>query len=514
MSGSPTFPAAVVATPHYLASSAGVAVLADGGNAVDAIVAANLALGIVAPYYCGYGGDLLALVHDGGYHALRGVGRASEHATIGLVRDRTGAADMPVLGAHAVTVPGAVDGWFRLLERWGTRSFGELARAALRYANDGFTVTESGAHRFLGCRRLYRAFPAWLAAYEDVRAGDHLRQPALGRLVALLAADGPEAYYRGPVADAIVAAIDAGGGTLTLDDLAAHRGEWVEPLHATFLGHEVFELPPPTQGVTALEALRIADGLDLGADDVDRHHLLIEAAKLALADRDEHVGDPDAMRVSPSALLADEWIADRRAVIDPARASRPRPRPAPDGGTAYLCAADGDGLLVSLIQSNFLAAGSGVHVPEWGINLQNRGSSFRLDELHVNALAPRKLPMHTLIPAMAARDGAPVLVFGAMGGHGQAQTHLQLLVRMLLDGDDAQRAISAPRWVVDPGSWWLTAESRFDDELLRRLADRGHVVRVGYEHDDAMGHAHAIERRPAGYRAGTDPRSEGAVLGC
>jgi gamma-glutamyltranspeptidase/glutathione hydrolase len=507
------FRAGAVATPHHLASSAGLAVLADGGNAIDAIVAANLALGVVAPYYCGYGGDLLAIVHDGDVHGYRGVGRAPAGATVATVRDRTGSDTMPVLGAHAVTVPGAVDGWFALLERWGSRSFGDLARTARTYAAEGFPVSAAGGHRFLGCRRLYRRFPAWSAAYADAAPGAVLRQPGLARLIDALAADGPDAYYRGPVADAIVATLAAEGATMTTDDLATHAGAWVTPLRAPFRDVEVLELPPPTQGVAALEALRILDGFELGRDDDRRHHLMIEAVKLALADRDDHVGDPDVMRVAPEALLDAAHVEDRRAAIDPERARHPRPRPGPAGGTAYLCAADRDGLLVSLIQSNFTAAGSGVHVPDWGINLQNRGSSFTFVDDHVNVLAPSKLPMHTLIPAFALRDGAPWLVFGSMGAHGQPQTHAQLLVRMLVDGLDPQQAIDAPRWRVDPGTWWVNVESRFDQELLRRLADRGHALQHGYAFDDMAGHAHAIELAPAGFRAGTDPRAEGAVLG-
>jgi len=509
----PWFTDGVVATPHYLASSAGLRVLADGGNAVDAIVAANLALGVVAPYYCGYGGDLLAIVHDGDVHAYRGVGRAPAAATVETIVERAGTDVMPVLGAHAVTVPGAVDGWFALLERWGTRTFDELAKIARRYADEGFTVSAAGAHRLLGCQQLYRRFPAWSAAYADVAVGTRLRQPGLARLIDLLATDGADAYYRGPVAAAAVDELNAAGSVMARDDFAAHRGEWVEPMGATFRGVEVLELPPPTQGVTALEALRIADGLELGRDDVERHHLLIEAMKLALADRDDHVGDPAAMRIDAGELLDDARIAAHRAVIDPARAHRPRPRPGPDGGTAYLCAADRDGLLVSLIQSNFTAAGSGVHVSDWGLNLHNRGSSFRLDESHVNAIGPAKLPMHTLIPALAMRDGVPWLVFGSMGAHGQPQTHLQLLVRMLVDGDDPQVAIHAPRWRIDPATWWVRVESRFDQEMLRCLADRGHALQIGFAYDDQAGHAHAIECTPGGYRVGTDPRAEGAALG-
>jgi gamma-glutamyltranspeptidase/glutathione hydrolase len=212
-------------------------------------------------------------------------------------------------------------------------------------------------------------------------------------------------------------------------------------------------------------------------------------------------------------LFSDSWVQRRRDAIDPERASTPVPMPGPDGGTIYLCATDRDGLLVSLIQSNFTAAGSGVHVPAWGINLQNRGSSFVLRADHPNAMGPAKLPMHTLIPAMALRDGAPWLVFGSMGGHGQLQTHVQVLVRILVDGDDPQDAISAPRFAVDPGTWDVAMESRYSTDLIDDLRRRGHEVRVSRDYDDGMGHAHAIELLAPGYRAAYDPRSEGAALG-
>jgi gamma-glutamyltranspeptidase/glutathione hydrolase len=212
-------------------------------------------------------------------------------------------------------------------------------------------------------------------------------------------------------------------------------------------------------------------------------------------------------------LLADEWIKARCADVDPTRATDPTPRPAADGGTAYLCAADVDGLAVSLIQSNFASIGAGVHVPEWGINLQNRGSSFRLRPGHVNALAPSKLPMHTLIPAMVLRDGRPSIVFGTMGGHGQLQTHLQVLTRLLRDGAELQSAISAPRWAVDPGTWRVDAESRFDESWFDGMAALGHTVASRRPYDDGMGHAHAIAFEPAGLAIATDPRTEGAALG-
>ena len=501
-----------VAGPHYLASEAGAAVLAAGGNAMDAAIAANLTLGVVAPYYCGYGGDLLAIVWDGEAHGYRSTGRAPAAATIEVLH-AAGVTEMPELGPHTVTVPGAVQGWFDLLERFGTRDFEELARPAARYAETGFPITSFAAELFDGCRAIYAGYTDFLGAYPPLPAGQRLVQAGLGRTIQLLSREGSDAYYRGVIGEAISSTVQRHGGLLTADDLASHRGEWVAPLRSTFRGAEVLELPPPTQGVAALEALRILDGFDLEGDTPDRHHLMIEAAKLALVDRDTHVSDPQHMHIEPEVLFSDEWVAARRAAIDPARAAAPRPAPARDGGTAYLCAADSAGMLVSLIQSNFLAAGSGVHVPEWGINLQSRGSSFTLDPAHVNALAPSKLPMHTLIPALALRDGGPWLVFGTMGGHGQAQTHVQVLARMLLDGLDPQEAVAAARWNVDPGTWTVAAEDRFGDEWVRDLAGRGHRIRVTRGYDTHMGHAHAIEVCGDSYLAGSDPRCEGAVLG-
>jgi gamma-glutamyltranspeptidase/glutathione hydrolase len=277
---------------------------------------------------------------------------------------------------------------------------------------------------------------------------------------------------------------------------------------------EVAELPPPTQGAAVLEILRILDGFELAALAPDqRAHLVIEAVKTGLRDRDDHISDPAAMPVSADVLYGDPWVAERRAAIDPERARVPAPGHPQRGGTAYLCAADGDGLLVSLIQSNFLAFGSGVHVPDWGINLNNRGSSFVLDEGHVNALAPSKRPMHTLIPAMVLRDGAPELVFGTMGGDAQAQVHAQVLTQIIDDGADPQAAIDTPRWRVETSDWKLRVERRADPALLADLAARGHDILETPAYDTGMGHAHAIALRPHGYAVATDPRAEGAAVG-
>ncbi len=507
------FPRAGLATPHYLASGAGAAELARGGNAIDAIVAANLALGVVAPYLCGYGGDLFAIVWDGELHGYLGSGRSPANATIEVVSELLGE-DPLLVGPHSVTVPGAIAGWFDLLERWGTRSFADLARDAIRYAREGFELTPMGALSCRGFRGLYRGLDDWQAIYGKLEAGDVLRQPALAGLIELLAEGGPAAYYQGPVASAIAAALQRGGGLMDEADLAVHVGEWAAPMRARYRDVEIAELPPPTQGVAVLEIMRILDGFDLPAmAPADRAHLVVEAVKIGLRDRDDHITDPAHARIPPEALLADEWIDSRRASIDPARAQVPAPGHPQRGGTAYLCAADGDGLLVSLIQSNFLGFGSGVHVPEWGINLNNRGSSFALDESRVNALAPSKRPMHTLIPAMMLRDGKPSLVFGSMGGDAQAQVHAQLLTQIVDDGADPQAAIDTPRWRVEPLDWKLRVEQRADPDVVADLAARGHEIIETAAYDGGMGHAHAIAVHPHGYAVATDPRAEGAAVG-
>ena len=521
MSRARAFARAAVSTPHYLASLAGASVLADGGNAVDAVVAANLALGVVAPYYCGPGGDLLAIVWDGAPRGYRSAGRAPAAATVERVRDLVGADGMAVNGPHTVTVPGAVRGWFDLLERFGSRSFGTLVAPARALALDGFTLTAPGAYRLAGSLAIPRALgiddAELMAAYPGIRPGALVRQPALARTFDSLAADGPDAFYGGPIGKAVADTVARHGGCMTPDDVAEHSAEWVTPMRAPFLGRTVVQLPPPAQGVTALEMLRLADSLHesgaLGAPGADRTHLLVEMAKLALADRDAYVSDPAHMPLPAERLVDDEWIAARRAAIDRRHARPIRPRHLANGGTAYLCCADGDGLLVSLIQSNFTNLGSGLHVSEWGINLHNRGASFSLDPAHVNVIAPRKLPMHTLMPAMVLDGGRPTHVYGSMGGHAQAQVHLQLLVDLFVDGHDPQAAIDAPRWVVDPTTAVLQVEARVPHDERAELARRGHEVRVVRDFDDAMGHAHCIAVAEHGYLVAGDPRAESAALG-
>ncbi|MBW3562870.1 MAG: gamma-glutamyltransferase family protein [Actinobacteria bacterium] len=503
---------ACVVSPHHHASAAGAEVLRDGGNAVDAAIAANLMLSVVTPYHCGPGGDLLALVWQRdrivGYQSI---GRAPAAADRDRLVDLLGSEVMPARGPHTVTVPGAVAGWFELLDRYGTSSFGHLVRPAIVRAADGFVPSAEGAAHVAGFAT-ETDDEDWHAIYGEVRAGEPLRQPGLARLLRTLAEQGPDAFYRGPIAEAVVGKVRGTGGVLTAADLAAHAGAWVELLTGTFRDLVVVEHPPPTQGVTALQALAIADGLDLPDDPAGRTHLLVEAMRLALADRAAHLADPDAMRVRPAQLLGPSWIRERRARVTTDDVAAVGHGLAGPGDTAYLCAADADGMLVSLIQSNYRGFGSGLTVPGWGLNLHDRGAAFSLDRSAPSVLAPRRQPPHTLIPAMAVREGRPVLVFGTMGGDGQAQTHLQLLDR-LTRGATVDEAIAAPRWFVSPADGTVAVEDRLGEPIIRGLADRGHRVAVLGSHEHLMGHAHAIAITGDGYVAATDPRTEGAVHG-
>ncbi len=509
------FPTACVASPHYLASSAGLAVLASGGNALDAAIATNLTLGVVTPYLCGYGGDLFAIVwKDGSVFAYNGSGRAPAGATPESVRRAAGADRMPTFGPLPVTVPGAIEAWFALLERFGTLWFGDLVRQARRYAHEGFVPSEAAEASIARAKERFADSPEWMAVYGRARAGDLLQQPGLARTIDMLSTDGPDALYRGQIGQALVDQVTAEGGLLSEQDLAEHQGEWVDPISVEYGGVEVLELPPNTQGIAVLEALRIVETFGgLPPDGAERHHLLMEAMKLSLADRDAYVTDPHDMRVPVEDLIADDWISNRTQGLDPRRAHVPQPGRAAVGGTAYLCAADADGMCVSLIQSNYMGFGSGLTIPDWGINLQNRGAFFSLDPGHVNAIGPRKRTLHTLIPAMALRDGRPWLVFGSMGGDGQAQTHLQLLTRIIDDGQDLKQAIDAPRWVISPEDWTVVAESRFGAGWVDDLRGRGHRISVTGEYDHTMGHAHAVLVEDHGYAGATDPRCEGAVMG-
>ncbi|HET9441928.1 MAG TPA: gamma-glutamyltransferase, partial [Acidimicrobiales bacterium] len=350
------FATACLATPHYLATHAGAAVLREGGNAVDAAVAANLVLGVVAPYTCGIGGDCFALIWDGQLHGYNGSGRAPASATPAAVLDRLDAPPgapsvLPRDGPLTITVPGAVDAWFALLDRFGTRTFARVAEPAIAYARGGFPLTAAGAGLIRAGRPAEPAWGEWDAVYGGAAPGARLTQPGLARTLETVAAGGPDAFYRGEIGAAIAGHVRELGGLLEAADFAAHRGDWVEPLEGRYRGLTVAELPPSSQGSAALLALHLLDQAGpLPPDGPDRHHVLVEAVRTALAERDAHLTDPAHMLLPPGAL-ADPARARAIAARSPAPVAGPGGRGG--GDTAYLCAVDGHGLCVSLIQSNY-----------------------------------------------------------------------------------------------------------------------------------------------------------------
>jgi gamma-glutamyltranspeptidase/glutathione hydrolase len=520
----------VVATPHYLASVAGLAMLERGGSAVDAIIAANATLAVVYAHMSGLGGDLFAQVWDPKRRtlaALNASGRAGERATIDVFKAKGWESIRPRGPFAAITVPGAVDGWSQLHRRYGKLEWRELFQPAIQHAH-GFPLSPKFRDFIARYADTLRPFEATAAVFlpggRAPEAGAILRQPDLARSLTLVAEQGAEAFYRGELGRRILQGLRAAGGILTEDDLASHTSDWVEPLRTTYRGYEVTQLPPNTQGIAALMILNLIEGVDLGSvgeGTADYYHLMTEATKLAFADRDRWVSDPATAAIPVDRLLAKDYAAERRRLVDMTRA-RPEQETAPGdlgGDTVYLCAADADGCAVSLIQSVYYEFGSAFMPPGTGILLQNRGSFFTLNPEHVNALAPRKRTFHTIIPAMALREGRPALLFGTMGGEGQPQTQAAVLTRLVDFGFNVQEAIEAPRWLY--GRTWgeasksLRLEGRVPDNVAGELIRRGHEVQMMPDWSETMGHAQAIriDHEQGVLHGGADPRGEGAALG-
>jgi gamma-glutamyltranspeptidase / glutathione hydrolase len=512
----------MIATPHYLASISGLRVLMDGGNAVDAAIAAAAVLCVAYPHMDGIGGDLMALVWDAGAGALHGLnasGRSAAAASWQRYREM-GHSTAPLYGGLSVTVPGTVDGWVQLHGRFGRRSLAELLEPAIGYAG-GAPMTWTVADRLARNRDRLSAGQVYPSA---PREGEPLAQPALRRTLESIAAAGADAFYRGPIGQSLAASARAAGGLLTAEDFAAHTSEWVTPIEGSFRGLQVLELPPSTQGVTALQIMGLLDGVRLPPHDpldADRVHLGAEATKLAFADREVWLADPAFAPFSGDTLLSADALAARRASIDPARAATvAAPSIPPRGDTIFVAAADRDGNLVSLIESLYSPFGSGVLDPATGVLLHNRGAAFSLDPKSPNRLEPRKRPLHTLAPAMAFRGAEPWLAFGAMGGDGQPQTQAQVLGYMLDFGYDPQRAIEMPRWLS--GVWdgdepphTLHVEARVPESVVEDLAQRGHPIVRCEPWDRRMGHAQGvlIDREGGFFQGAADPRGDGLALG-
>ncbi|MBS7700821.1 MULTISPECIES: gamma-glutamyltransferase family protein [unclassified Chelatococcus] len=516
---SPVLGRNIVATSQPLAAQAGLLMLARGGNAIDAAIAAAMVLTVVEPTGCGIGSDAFAILWDGKeLHGLNASGRAPAAWT----PERFGhLKQMPELGWDSVTVPGAVSAWIALWERFGSLPLAEIAAPAIGYARDGYPLSPIIAVQWeLGARRLGKEpgfADAFIPAGAVPKAGEIVRLPDHARTLEAIVASKGEDFYRGDLAKRMVAHSAAHGGVMSLEDLAEHKVDWVGTVSQRFAGATVHEIPPNGQGIAALIGLGILDALGIGdkpVDDIETLHLSIEATKSALVDIAAHVSDIDSMQLRPEELLDPAYIAARAALIDRNQAGDPGHGAPRSGGTVYLAAADAAGRMVSFIQSNFAGFGSGVVVPGTGISMQNRGKGFSLGQGHPNVVAPRKRPFHTIIPGFATdHAGNPLMAFGVMGGPMQAQGHLQMALRILRYGQNPQTAADAPRWRVMQGRK-VSVEANFNPALVEALRQRGHEVLV--ETPDAVfgfGGAQAILRDgPLSYVAGSDPRKDGQAV--
>ncbi len=525
----------MVCTSHPLAAQIGLDVLKAGGNAVDAAVAASAAMGLMEPTSCGIGGDLFAIVYDAKtrqLHGLNASGPAPKNATLQYFRDKKLDA-IPERGPLSWSVPGCVGGWDELRRKFGTKDLKELLAPTIRYAEAGVPVPEVIAGYWQASERILSRDPglreAFLVDGRAPRAGEVFKNPHLAKSYKLIAERGRDGFYQGDIAQAIVKLSDARGGLFTQADFADYRAEWIDPVKTTYRGYDVWELPPPGQGIAALQMLNLLEPHDLkamGPDSPDYWHLLIEAKKLAFADRARYYTDPRFAAVPTGRLVSKEYAAERAKRIAPKKAGvgvAAGDALVGKADTIYLCVVDKDRNCVSLIQSNYMGFGSGLAAPGTGFGLQNRGCLFALDPAHANKLAPGKRPFHTIVPAMVTRNGAPYFPFGVMGGDMQPQGHVQVLVNLLDFGMGVQAAGDAVR-VEHVGSATPTgrpeaahggtvmAEAGLPDAVVKELEARGHVVRrvkvnsggfQGIWIDPATGVLHG----------GTEGRKDGVALG-
>ncbi|MDH3280790.1 MAG: gamma-glutamyltransferase family protein [Gammaproteobacteria bacterium] len=506
----------VVATSQPLAAQAGLNVLRQGGNAVDAALASAITLTVVEPTSNGIGSDAFAIVWDGSeLHGFNGSGRSPRAWS----EDRFAACEAITVGWDSVTVPGAVDTWRQLSERFGRMAFDALFDSAIDYARTGFVVTPTIAGQWREAVDGYRDFPDFLAAFlRDGRAplpGEIFRFPEQAATLQSIAETRGDALYRGPLGDALVAHARRQGGVMERADLESHRGEWVDLLTQSYRDIDVYEIPPNGQGVAVLIALGILTHVRLEEyplDGADSIHLQIEAMKLAFRDLQAHIADPAHMRLAPEDLLDTQRLAALAGGIDVKRASAMAVPVIDDGGTVYLSTADDSGMMVSYIQSNYWGFGSGVVIPGTGISLQNRGAGFNLTHGHPNCVAGGKRPLHTIIPGFVRRGGQPLLAFGVMGGHMQAQGHVQMCVRLFDHGQNPQAAADGPRWFVDTRGA-VALESGLACTIGPDLAARGHALATPAP-VSLFGGAQLIQRLDNGYYcAGSDPRKDGQAVG-
>ncbi len=524
----PVFARNVVATSHPLAAQAGLRMLAAGGNAVDAAVAAAAAMTVLEPCSNGLGSDAFCILWDGTeLHGLNASGRAPAAWTPAYFRDRygAGAATPPCRGWDSVTVPGAVSAWVALSQRFGRLPLARVLAPAIDVAERGYAVPVVVQQKWAAAAALpeIASQPGFADAFlpwgRAPHVGERFAMPGAARALRAIAATGGQALYGGEIGQALAAEARAAGAALTLEDLAGYAPEWVRPVGQDYRGWRLHQLPPNGQGLAALMALGMVQHFDLralGPDSAEAHHLQIEAMKLAFADVYRFVADPHCMECTAEHLLDPDYLAARVRLIDPQRAQDFGHGDPVRGGTIYLTAADEQGMMVSFIQSNYMGFGSGVVLPQWGFSLQNRGHAFSLDADSPNVVAPGKRPFHTIIPGFLTRGGEPVMSFGVMGANMQPQGQLQTLVRMLDHGQNPQAACDAPRWRINAGLS-LNIESGMPMGTVTGLQARGHRIELLADSYQDFGAGQFIWRlgEPGrdGYVAASDPRRDGTAAG-
>ena len=507
----------VVATSQPLAAQAGLQMLARGGSAVDAALAAAITLTVVEPTSNGIGSDAFAIIWDG--TSLVGL-NASGRSPAGWTPERyRGQNAMPILGWDAVTVPGCVSAWVALSERYGKLPFETLFETAIRYAREGYMVSPITSASWARQAPNFKGFSefAWTFLPKD-RApfpGERFYCPQQAETLEEIAATRGESFYRGDLAERIALASQADDGAMTAEDLAQHTCDWVEPISIDYRGFRLHEIPPNTQGIAALMALGILRNFDVGShrvDGADSLHLQIEAMKLAFADTWAYVSDPDTMQLTTAELLDDAYLARRANTIDMKHAQVFKPGDPTDGGTVYLTTADESGMMVSFIQSNYMGFGSGVVVPGTGISMQNRGAGFSLKPGHPNLVAPRKRPFQSIIPGFLTQDGKPLMSFGVMGGNMQPQGHVQMVVRLVDYRQNPQACSDAARWIVN-ADFSVCFEERVPATVKEELAKRGHRIVNPELPMFGFGGAQLIHRLDDGYCAASDHRKDGCAIG-
>ena len=520
----------IVATSQPLATAAGLEILAKGGNAADAAVAAGAALNVTEPTSTGIGGDMFALYYAADTRrvsALNGSGRAPAALTLERLRKDGFAGELPPFHAHTVTVPGACVGWFDLIEKYGSLSMAEILAPAIRIASEGFPVAPLTSYSWQrGAQNQLRSAPNGGELTIDGRGpgpGEIFRNPNLARTFEIVASGGKAAFYEGEIAEAIVSVIREAGGCMSVEDLNSHESTWEEPISVTYRGLRVYECPPNGQGITALIALNLLEGFDLSALpslSIERLHLMIESMRLAFADSRWYVADPTFSNVPVEALLSKEYASERRKLIDAKHATidPQHGTPVRTSNTVYLSVVDKFGNACSFINSNYWGFGTGIVPKGFGFTLQNRGHNFSLDPNHPNRLEPRKRPYHTIIPAMVTReDGSLYASYGVMGGFMQPQGHVQVLSALVDDGLDPQCALDLPRFCIEAeeSGGRVAIEEGISAQVVSDLEKRGHPVYTVSGYDRSLfGRGQVILRDPETgvLGAGSDPRADGCAM--